>query len=352
METRHSCHFRFSTEDELNEAAMRADALLAREVCQHVRKIVVPERDADVYVIYDQPCFDLDTRQPWCTKLGSGTLCVLGRRIFSAYSDLTVKVDVVLETTPIEALSIEHGGRRNGSCHKQLRSIVLHPIYRKGLPRVSAATARLQQHLNEQPSSAVATVTLKIRTQNPRVITKQVDLPVVVPSIQDSERMAQAREDSLMAGVDFVTMVLTETIKHLIADGWAFIKEQAKAMGGLDDDLIQLRIGEVVFDPRQSQDSAGAAAKDAAEAIKENLAGSEIYEMDGENRRLEMLYIKKKNFLSVVESARTTSDKAHTLADIEDIDKQIRRIQQHVWTLLEKTGKVKLVQAENSIPQR
>jgi hypothetical protein len=179
-----------------------------------------------------------------------------------------------------------------------------------------------------------------------------VDLPVVVPSIQDSERMAQAREDSLMAGVDFVTMVLTETIKHLIADGWAFIKEQAKAMGGLDDDLIQLRIGEVVFDPRQSQDSAGAAAKDAAEAIKENLAGSEIYEMDGENRRLEMLYIKKKNFLSVVESARTTSDKAHTLADIEDIDKQIRRIQQHVWTLLEKTGKVKLVQAENSIPQR
>jgi hypothetical protein len=320
------CMFSIAEGEYLAQVPIWADQAIASGQCAHVNSGELLPHDGLIYAVYDSPCYDRDTRSYRCQKQGTGKLYLVACRFRSAGKS-SLRVGFKVEVAPASALGIEGGHEKQGTCIVDWQTFVLHPTYRK-LPKYWTMQFRITVSGSEEAVDASIDVVTRTRREGSQSITSGISIPTTVPASLDG-----GSQMTLEIG----TIVLAESIKLLLKDGWDFIKDHTEH----GSELTQLNIGSLAI-------SADAQSPENITTIIEgahaNLSSNDVQELDGLNKRLSIVYRKKKHLTAGVERAATTKDRADAEAEIEQLEVDITEIREKIWRVLTKSGAVSLVQ--------
>lgn len=140
--------------------------------------------------------------------------------------------------------------------------------------------------------------------------------------------------------LDLMTIVLTESIKLLLKDGWQVLKNFSPGA-----EIIQLNIGDLKIS--EKEDAAVRIAQERP-AIGSSFARETMIELEGLNRRLENLLIDNSKFLANIGTATTAPDRAMTEAAVARTERDIEDTRRKIWNVLQQSGKVSVTSQPKS----
>jgi hypothetical protein len=313
--------FDFSNRESARRSSIAAEQIMKAGVCDHTCGADLLPLDSKVYAIYCSNCFDPTHNDLRCQKDSTQTLLLGAWRTPSA-SKLTLRTGIVVETTPARSLQIVDGFVKRGTYYFEAGSEILFPYY-KTLGSTWEKRISIRALPSQTPSPASIDVTLSVRRESQKTTTTPLCIQVIVPPAPETE---VPLTDSM------TSMIVIESIKLLVPEGWSFLKRQFG--GEVDSGLIQLNIGALNVKPSDSSDSITRTVKEAKLAISDG----DTAHLRGLNISLKNLNIKRSAYLSHKDRGSTSRDNAETDAGLEILNGEIDAVKEQIWSKLKETG--------------
>ncbi|MGH9633675.1 MAG: hypothetical protein ACRD72_02445 [Candidatus Angelobacter sp.] len=300
-----------------------AEKMIEQNYCDHVAGTDLIPGDGKLYAVLGSRCFDINHNGPRCLKNETNEVLLVAVRPLSPQKR-SIKATVIMEATPAEAIQFEGGRDTNGVNRVEPKSFVLHPTYKylpewrhstpiNFIPAEKAIPASLDVYINAKRDGSQPTKT-------------SLGLIITVPPLK--------KEDPALP-VDLTTLVLSESLKLIIKDGWEFLKQRVPNLINKSTDLIQLNIGtSALHQDVETED----AITQAIQKSKIIISNTEIEELGGLNRRIQSLSLQRKHLQARVERASSTIDHSRALAEIEELGIDILQAKEKVWSILQGTG--------------
>jgi hypothetical protein len=322
--------FDFSNRESARRSSIAAEQIIKAGVCDHTRGADLLPLDSEVYAIYCSNCFDATHNDLRCHNDGTQTLLLGAWRTPSA-SKLTLRTGIVVETTPARSLQIVGGFVKKGTYYLEAGSEILFPYY-KTLGTTWEKRISIRALPSQTPCRASIDVTLSVRRESQRATTTPLCIPVIVPPAPETE---VPLTDSM------TSMIVAESIKLLVSEGWSFLKRQFGEEA--DSGLIQLNIGALNVKPSDSADSIKRTVKEAKPAISDG----DTAHLSGLNVNLKNLNIKRSSYLSRKDRGSTSRDNAETDAELEILNGEIDAVKEQIWSKLKETGRFSVESINN-----
>ena len=308
--------------------------MIQQAYCEHVRRAELMPGDGRMYAWYDERCFDATRRAYRCAKLASGRLLILAMR-YPSLSSVAIRAALKIEAAPAQIIQIEGGVDQNGFHTISTLMFVLPPLYPPAMPACKQFAIPVRRAPGNTSEDASIDISARIKRDTPRFTNRSLNLPVVVPSRDEQELLMGTQ-------MDLITVVVAESIKLLVKDGWSFFKKQL-AESSEKPHFIQLNLGGSIITEDQSDEST--IAKAVTEAPL-RLTQAQINELAGLNAKYNQLSIKKKHLLGSRAFHPVQSAEAET--EIELVDQDMEKVQAKIWGFLQGSGKVGIARAEKS----
>jgi len=321
-----------------------ADQVIKEKICAHVARAQLLPNDGTAYAVLDARCYDKTKNAYRCSKRTSDTLFLVARRFSS--STRTLKSRMTIDVTPRDSVQIK--GKSGGTGSHIVEEFVLHRSSSQDpIPdwRESYGISFMQ---SEQPVTASIDISFAVRLDRPKwKPADSLDLAVTVPPLfaaltafsgSDITLTQISKKESARAMDGMTALVVGESIKLLIKDGWEFIKKVATEGLLGKDELVQLNIGKLAIP-----------ADSPVELVEESLRKSDIVmpqlrldQLRGLNDELRGMSNYVRNLRSNLMDATTKADKADLETKIDRNNDKMIDLQQKIWTILRETGNFSL----------
>lgn len=333
-------HCEFDATGSARSIADWADRLIREKTCAHVARAQLLPNDGMAYAVLDARCFDRTRNCYRCSKRASDALFLFAWRFSS--STRTLKSRMTIDGSPRNSVRIRGKSGEPGS--QVVEEFVLHPSSSQDpIPdwRDSYAVSFMQ---SDKTVTASIDISFSVRLDRPKWnVADSLDLAVTVPPLltahttdsgSDPGLMRSSTQESMRSMDGMTAVVIGESIKLLLKDGWEFFKNVASdgLQGG--NELVQLNIGKLTIPPESP-------VKIIEETVrKSDIAVSPIRldELKGLNSELHGISILVKNLRSNLLETTTKSDKADLETKIEINSHRMADLQQRIWTILRETG--------------
>ena len=312
-----------------------AESAIQEKTCRHIAKVSLLPRDGTAYAILDSRCYARSGYQ--CNKRASESLFVLALRLSSGTHTLQAKMTI--EATPTDSMQIG-----NSSGEKICREFVLHPTDSQDASEFHRQYPVSFRRTNEETAAAIS-ISFSVRLDRPRWHSSELlALPVTLAPLNAQSTTPQAqgallgggsRKESSSVMDLFTSTVVGKSIELLMQEGWGFLKKVAS--GGMgQSDLIQLNIGDINIPNNAQEDLIVQAIRDSNLIITKLQSDT----LEGLNNQLMGLSSSIKYLRSNLQDAVTIAEKADAETKIEKKTSEMVRIQEQIWSILQKTGKM------------
>jgi hypothetical protein len=321
-----------------------ADRVIQDGLCMHVARAQLLPRDGTAYAVLDARCYDKSNSCYRCNKRTSETLFMLAWRFSS--STRTLKSKMTIDGTPRDSVRIR--GRAGEEDSQVVEEFVLHPSSSQEPTPDWRWSYGISFNRSEDPVAASIDVSFAVKVDKPKwKPSETLDLAVTVPPLaaqlaattESDLALVQLSKKEATRSMDGMTaLVVGESVKLLLKDGWEFLK--ATGVDGLSgkDDLIQLNIGD-----------SSVPSESPVELIQQSIQKANIVvpdevvnELRGLNDQLRGMSAYSRNLRSNLSEATTKADKADLETKIEINSTKMSEVRRQAWTMLQQTGHISL----------
>ena len=302
-----------------------ADVVISRQLCDHAARGELLQGQVTFYAILANHCLAPASCSLHCRKAPKEKLFLRAKNNNPAQKS-SVKMLVSVEAIPSTSVYIQGANEHRGANRLDLDWFVL-PTYKTLEPWEHAAN--LLYKLHDKPVTASVDVYVSAKRDSIRPARSLVNLSLLVPPA--------IKEDPKMQ-LELGTLVLSESIKFLIMEGWSFVRDQLSSRDN-QDGLISLNIGQVNISP--SDDIEQRIPEAIIESgITASLSTSRMEQLNGLNTKLKQLVRKKSILDTLVERSSTVVEKGRAMAELVELADNVRSVQSEIWDVLKSTGKI------------
>jgi hypothetical protein len=302
-----------------------AERIIEHKICNHVGRTDLARGVGTLFAIFDVPCFASENGSARCIRPSAEKLLLLAKNGLSPRKG-TLKMLVTVEAIPSSSLQLEGATKDSRNSNKLELDWVVLPFYPTLKPWSNSIGVAITK--GKEFVSASIDVVVNSRAANPRGTQTTVNLAIVIPAEIGGTMVP-----------DLANMILAESIKALIPDGWKFLKEKVARIGEGDSDLITLDLGDIRISS-STLSSDGILPLVQKSDLTAVLGDVRIMELDGLNNRLGQVANQRRHLQGLVKRAGTTIDESRSLAEIDQLTKDIDQLQPQIWDLLVSTDRV------------
>lgn len=319
----------FDAKAPIRNLAAQAEEVLRANECEHVCRVELLPRDSLLYAILDAPCFDADQSRAKCSKKVSEALLLFAFCFSERTRTLTTTVKV--EVRPAASLQLGRGDESAEALHRtHSETFVLYPRYKTLSEWRYSLPIRFLR--GEVPKAESIYIYLNFKKNEVKSTNAVLNLGVVVPPLSKESE----------ASMDFITVVVLESIKLLMKDGWDFLKRHLPGIGS-GDDLITLNIGDTKILPADVAEDQNAVLTQALRNSNIRMSNLQVEELGGLNKRVETLSRQRQAMQGRVERTGSGIDYGRTQAEIEELGQEISVIEEKIWNILQGTGVISVI---------